>query len=83
MKMMGKSVKGARRWRMAFSKVLITTWLLSSTRSHLLTQTMRPLLFFCMSEKMLRSCASMPRVASSMSTQTSEFSIARMERMTE
>ena len=82
-KIIGKSTNGAMRSRMAFSKVFITTWSLFSTRSHLLTTTTSDLLLRCMSWKMFMSCASMPRVASIMSMQTSEFSMARIERITE
>ena len=81
-KMMGKSLKGAMRLRMAFLKVSMAFWLLSSTRSHLLTTTTRLLLFFWMSWKMFMSCDSMPRVASIMRMHTSLFSMARMERIT-
>ena len=81
-KMMGKSRNGAMRSRMAFSKVSMTTCDFSSTRSHLFTTTTMLLLFFWMSWKMFMSCASMPRVASIIRMQTSEFSMARMERMT-
>lgn len=41
-----KSVNGARRSRIALVKVSITFWLLSSTKSHLFTQTTKPFLFF-------------------------------------
>ena len=82
-KMMGKSTNGAIRLRMAFSKVLMTSCDLSSTRSHLLTTTTRDLLFFWMSWNIFISCASIPRVASSIRMQTSLFSIERIERITE
>ena len=81
-KTMGKSVNGAIRSRMAFSNVEMTFWFLSSTRSHLFTTTTSDLLFFCISWKMFMSCASMPRVASIMRMQTSEFSMERIERIT-
>ena len=81
--MMGKSTNGAMRSRMAFSKVLMTSCDLSSTRSHLFTTTTSDLLFFWMSWKMFMSCASMPRVASIIRMQTSLFSMARIERITE
>ena len=55
----------------------------SSTKSHLLTTTTRLLLFFCINWKMFISCASIPRVASSISMQTSESSIALIALITE
>ena len=61
----------------------ITFWLLSSIKSHLFTQTTNPFLFFCTSEKIFISWLSIPLVASNISTQTSEFSMARIERITE
>ena len=79
----GKSVNGARRSRIAVVYESITFWLLSSIKSHLFTQTTNPFLFFCTSEKIFISWLSMPLVASNISTQTSEFSIARIERITE
>ena len=81
-KIMGKSVNGAMRLRMAVTKVSMTFWSLFSTKSHLFTTTTSDLLFFCISWKMFMSCASMPRVASIISMQTSEFSMARIERIT-
>ena len=62
-KIIGKSVNGARRSRMVFSYALMALADFSSTKSHLFTQTIKPLRFFCMSEKMFKSCPSMPRVA--------------------
>ena len=82
-KMIGKSTNGATRSRIAFSKNFCTFSLLSSTRSHLFTTTTRLFWLRCMIEKILRSCDSMPRVASIMRMQTSLFSIARIERSTE
>ena len=81
-KMMGKSVKGAIRSRIASSMVFMTFVSLSGTRSHLLTTTTMLFWFFCMIWKMLRSCDSMPLVASIMRMQTSLFSMLRIERIT-
>ena len=55
LKRMGKSVKGANRARIASSIVRCTGMLLSSTRSHLLTQTTSPLLLRWITRKMLAS----------------------------
>lgn len=81
-KMMGKSVKGAMRLRMALVKVSMCFWVFSSTRSHLLTTTTSDFLFLWMIWKIFMSCPSMPRVASIIRMQTSLFSMARMDRIT-
>lgn len=54
-KIIGKSTKGAKRLRIAFSKVFITFTVLSSTKSHLFTTTTSPLEFFWISEKIFKS----------------------------
>ncbi len=54
-----------------------------STRSHLLTTMTQPLRLRTMRLWMFRSCDSSPCCASSMRMQTSEFSMARIERITE
>ena len=79
---MGMSLNGAsflaRNARHSFIVLLSF-----STRSHLLTTMTQPLRLRTMRLCMLRSCDSSPCCASSIRMQTSEFSMARIERITE
>ena len=82
-KMMGMSLIGAMRLAMAWVNSFIVLAVLSGTRSHLLTTMTQPFRLRMIRLKIDMSCASMPLVASIIRMQTSEFSMARMERSTE
>ena len=81
--MTGTSLSGAIRCVMAALNSFIVLAVLSGTRSHLLTTMTQPFLLRMIRLKIDISCASMPLVASIIRMQTSEFSMARMERCTE
>ena len=81
-KMIGMSLNGAsffiRNSRHSF--IVLFPF---SIRSHLLTTITQPLRLRTIRLWMFRSCDSSPCSASSIRTQTSEFSMARIDRMTE
>ena len=81
-KMIGMSLNGASFFfrNSVHSFIVLLSF---SMRSHLLTTITQPLRLRTIRLWMLRSCDSSPCWASSIRMQTSEFSMARIERITE
>ena len=81
-KMIGMSLNGASFFfrNSVHSFIVLLSF---SIRSHLFTTMTHPLRLRTIRLKMFRSCDSSPCCASSIRMQTSEFSMARIDRITE
>ena len=81
-KTIGMSLNGASRFfrNSVHSFIVLLSF---STRSHLFTTITHPLRLRTMRLWMFRSCDSSPCCASSIRTQTSDCSMARIDRITE